>query len=274
MSTTDAPVRVGPARQIQVYSRAELTLFWRYRTAVYFALFPLALAMMGLLQAGTEIAPGVDAGAYFTAGSLMLPPLFLSIMHLTNVVTSRREQFVLKRLRVSGTPATVVFGALIVSVLVVTAVISLVIGVVLLRRYDLAPADPLLVVLPIVLVTVAVSLFSIAFTRLCRNAESAQMICMVPLMLFYLLSGMAFPLASLPDRLADLARFLPGAPGVDIVTSAYFGRDFTGAGDGTRVLAGAELWAAAVPGLLVILAWLVLSAFLVRFVRWDPRGTR
>lgn len=168
------PRQVGALRQTHEFSRAEMTLFWRYRTALYFALFPLVLSLLGMVQEGTETAPGVDAGAHYTVGSLMMAPMFLSIMHVSNLVTARREQLVLKRLRVAGTPPAVLFGAVIVSVVLVTAVVSVIVGVVLFRHFGVVPVAPLLAALPILLVTVAVSLFAIAFTRLCRNAESAQ----------------------------------------------------------------------------------------------------
>lgn len=265
---------VGLLRQTYEFGRTEMTLFWRYRTATYFALFPLGLAMLGIAQAGTDIVPGVDMGAHYTASALMMTPLFLSIMHVTNLVAARREQLVLKRLRVAGTSPVVIFGAIIISVVLVTTVISVIIAIVLYRYFDVVPADPFLAALPILLVTVAVSLFAIAFTRLCRNAESAQMLCMLPLMLFYGLSGLMLPLAAMPDRLADFSRLLPTAPAVEIVTSAYLGRDFIGDGDGTRALAGVELWSAALPGLLVVVAWIAVSAYLARFVRWDPRESK
>lgn len=264
------PRQFGVLRQTYEFSRAEMTLFWRYRTALYFALFPLVLALLGMVQEGTEIVPGVDAGAHYTVGSLMMAPMFLSIMHVSNLVTARREQLVLKRLRVAGTPPAVMFGAVIVSVVLVTAVVSVLIGVVLFRHFGVTPVDPLLAALPILLVTVAVSLFAIAFTRLCRNAESAQMLCFLPLMLFYGLSGLMLPLEAMPDRIAEVARFLPAAAGVEIVTSAYLGRDFVG-GDGTRLLSGTDLWVAALPGLLIITVWIALFAYLTRFFRWDPR---
>ena len=265
---------VGVLRQTYEFTRTEMTLFWRYRTALYFALFPLGLALLGIVQEGADIAPGVDVGAHYTAGALMMTPLFLSIMHVSNLVTARREQLVLKRLLVAGTPPAVMFGAIIASVVAVTLVISVLIGVLLYRHFDVTPAEPLLVVLPILLVTAAVSLFAIAFTRLCRNAESAQMLCVVPLMLFYGLSGLMLPLSAMSDRIADLARLLPSAPGVEIVTSAYFGRDFIAGGDGVQTLTGTDLWVAALPGLLVIVVWIGVSAYLTRFLRWDPRESK
>ncbi|WP_017583480.1 ABC transporter permease [Nocardiopsis valliformis] len=266
--------QVGLLRQTYEFSRAEMTLFWRYRTALYFALFPLVLALLGMVQEGTELVPGVDAGAHYTVGSLMMAPMFLSIMHISNLVTARREQLVLKRLRVAGTAPAVIFGAVIVSVTLVTLMVSVIIGAVLYRHFDVTPVDPLLVALPILLVTVAVSLFAIAFTRMCRNAESAQMLCFLPLMLFYGLSGLMLPLAAMPDRLAEIARFLPAAAGAEIVTSAYLGRDFIGGGDGSRTLVGVDLWVAALPGLLVIVVWIAVFAYLARFFRWDPRESK
>lgn len=269
----DRPRRrpVGALRQTLSLTRAELVLFYRYRLALFFAVFPLAFVLMGLAQAGREVAPGVDSGAHYIAGSLALAPMILAILHVTNVVTARREQMVLKRFRVGGVSAAALFGSITFSVVLVALLLACVGVGLLVGRFDTLPSEPVLVVLPVVLISVVITLFSAAYTRLCRNAEGAQLMSMIPFMVFYGASGLMVPLGVLPDGIAGAMRLFPVAPAAETVTSAYFGRDFFGGADGSEALAGADLWTAALPSVAVLLVWIALSVFLLRYFRWDPR---
>lgn len=265
---------VSPAKQALRLTRTEFTLFYRYRVAAFFAAFPLVFVIVALTLEGNELVPGVDTGAYNLAGMLVVAPMMVAILHVSNVYAARREQLVLKRFRASGVPASAMFGATTLSVLGVAALLTAVSAAILIGHFGVAPADALLVLVAIVLVTVTVSLLAAAFTRLTRNGESAQMLAMVPFFVLYGTSGLAVPLDMVPEGVQVIARLLPAAPGVDIATSAYFGRDFFGGVEGAGPLSGLALWGAAVPSLLVLLAWLALSVYLLRFFRWDPREAK
>lgn len=262
---------VGALRQMLSYTRFEMVLFYRYRLALFFAVFPLAFVILGLAQAGNEVAPGVDSGAHYIAGSLALAPMILAILHVTNIITARREQMVLKRLRVGGTPATAIFGSVTLSVVLASMVLSCVGLALLIGPFDVTPVQPELVAVPIVLTAVVISLFSMAYTRLCRNAEGAQLMSMIPFMVFYGASGLMVPLSVLPDGLASFMRLFPIAPAAEIATSAYFGRDFLGGAQGGQALQGIDLWLSSLPSMAVLAAWVLLSIFLLRYFRWDPR---
>jgi ABC-2 type transport system permease protein len=118
------------------------------------------------------------------------------------------------------------------------------------------------------------SLLGVWITRFARTAESIQLIGFIPLFLLVFAGGAMIPLEFLAERFAQVARFTPLAPLVDLYRAAYFGADFFGG----RVIQAPpldrlELWAAALPSLGVSLAWVLVLCHLVRSVPWTARRT-
>ncbi|MBB4929443.1 ABC-2 type transport system permease protein [Lipingzhangella halophila] len=262
---------INPVRQLLRLTRTELTLFYRYRMALYIAIFPLLFAFIGVMMEGTDVLPDVDTAVHYIAGTLALVAMIVGILHVSNVYAARREQLVLKRFRASGVTPFALFGASTLAVLAVVGLLTVVIGALLAGRYGVWPADPVLVVLPLVLLTVMMGLVGAAFTRFTRNAESAQLMAMLPFMSLYAASGLMVPLESMPDRVADALRLLPMAPAVELVQSGYLGYDLTGGLDEASAATGLELWVAAAPSLGLLLVWLAVSVYTLRYFRWDPR---
>ncbi|PSK98586.1 ABC-2 type transport system permease protein [Murinocardiopsis flavida] len=263
----------GRAAQILRLTRTEFTLVYRYRTALFFIAFPLLFTATGFAQQGRELTQGMDAGAYFICGAMVLAPLFIGLVHVSNVYTARRESLVLKRFRVSGVPPATLFGATLLSVLLLVLLLTAISAGALAFRFDLVPADPLLVVLPILLTTATMVFLGLALTAVTRSAEGAQMISMVPFFLLYASSGQMLPMDMLPDAVARVSTLLPAAPATAAVQSGYFGRDLFGGVDGPAA-SGLELWTAAAPSLGVMLVWLAVSVVLLRYFRWDPRQAK
>ncbi|GAA1070805.1 ABC transporter permease [Nocardiopsis composta] len=258
-------------RQTLRMTRVELLLFYRYRTAAYIAVVPLFLLFPALTLSGQDNPAGIDAGAFYTASVFILTPITLGIMHMPNVYAARRESMLLKRYRVAGVPASALFGATTLAVSAVVAVLCAVIAAVLVGRFGEAPADPVLLALGIALCTVQMCLFGALFTNLARNAESAQMISMVPFLGMLLLSGSMIPVDFLPEAVRTGLSLLPFLPAVDLVRSAYFGQDLFAGAMQAEALGGLGLWAASLPALLVMAVWTAIAAYLLRFFRWDPR---
>ncbi|WP_017592112.1 ABC transporter permease [Nocardiopsis potens] len=267
-----APRRPVPVRrQMLRMTRVELLLFYRYRMAAYIAAVPLFLLFPALTLGGQNNEAGIDTGAFYTAAVFVLTPMTLGIMHMPNVYAARRESMLLKRYRVAGVPPTALFGATTLAVSAVVAVLCAVVAAVLIGRFGETPADPLLLVLGIALCSVQMCLFGAVFTNLARNAESAQMISMVPFLGMLLLSGAMFPVDFLPDGVRTGLSLLPFLPAVDLARSAYFGQDlFSGAAQ-AEAATGLGLWAASLPALAVMAAWTGIAVYLLRFFRWDPR---
>src|SRR5690606_29721087 len=90
----------GGARRVAALARAELRLLVRNRTAMFTAL-ALPIAMVGLLRmsgTGDDAAAGV--GATMTAMMIGFVLLFVVYYNLVSAYVGRREELVLKRLRV------------------------------------------------------------------------------------------------------------------------------------------------------------------------------
>ncbi|KUP96383.1 ABC transporter permease [Thermobifida cellulosilytica] len=264
---------VGVLRQTLRLTRTEFTLFYRYRMALYIAALPVVFLLpLSALPPG-EVLPGVDARAVSIARFFALAAMTVGVMHVSNVYAARREQLVLKRFRVSGVAPAALFGATTLSVLGVVAAQSAAV-VAFLGVAGTLPADPVLLALSVLLVTVVMSLLGVFVARFARNAESAQMLSMVPFLLLLAVSGFIVPVEMLPDPVAAVFRLLPMLPAVELAQSAYVGYDLFGGVEGAHRAAGADLWLAAVPSLLVLAAWVVVAALLTRLFQWDPRGAR
>ncbi|WP_052745706.1 hypothetical protein [Allosalinactinospora lopnorensis] len=79
------------------------------------------------------------------------------------------------------------------------------------------------------------------------------------------------PLEMMPDRLAAALGLLPLAPAVEMIRSGYLGYDLVNGVDEASAITGPALWTAAFPSVGLLLAWLALSVYLLRYFRWDPR---
>ena len=262
---------VSTLRQMLRLTRVEFTLFYRYRMALYIAVLPLVFLFPALSMPEGENAVGVDNGAHYLASVFILTAMTVGIIHIPNVYAARRESMLLKRFRASGVAPVAMFGATTLSVLGVVIALSAVITGVLAAHFGESPHAPVLLLFTTTLSTVLMCLFGLAFTRLARNAESAQIITMAPFLVLLAISGALVPVEMMPDRVADVLSLLPMLPAVDIVRSAYFGLDLFSGPEQATAATGLELWVAAAPSLLVLLAWTGIAAYLVRYFRWDPR---
>lgn len=269
---TDRRPGPGPLRQALRLGRTEFTLFVRYKTALMYLIMPLILLMP---VANMESVPVL--GEYTTTdlalvGTIGAIALFLGLGHPSNVFTARREALVLKRLRVSGVPQTAIFGGVFLVVLLFTLLIAaLVVGGSMALGGSM-PADPVMLVFSVVLGCSAMTLLGLLVTPFVSNAESAQMLSMVPMMALLFLSGSFIPLETMPDTLRQVALLLPVAPTVEMAQAAYVGYDVFGGFEGAERVGFLGLWAGALPNIGVMLVWIVGLALLVRrYFVWDPR---
>lgn len=264
----------GVLRQTLRLTRTELTLFHRYRMALYVAALPAVFLLPLVAGDAGEVLPGIDGVTLALTQFFPLAAMTVGVVHVSNVYAARREQSLLKRFRVSGVPPAALFGATTLSVLGVVAVQSAAVVALLGAVAGTLPAAPVLLVLSTGLTTVIMSLFGAVLTRFARNAESAQMISMVPFLVLLATSGFFVPLEVLPDGVALVLGLLPMAPAVELAQSAYVGYAlFDGTGDAVRAT-GVELWLAAAPSLLVLCAWTAIVLGCLRFFRWDPRSAK
>ncbi|MFJ6299168.1 ABC transporter permease [Streptomyces griseoviridis] len=253
--------RATPGRRLRALARAELTLLGRNRTAVFTALLvPLALpfSVRPALDQLDLKGQGLSVGTVLLTAAIGFAFLFAVYTSLVSAYVSRREELVLKRLRTGEIGDTeILIGTALPSLCVGLAQCVIVaVGCGLLLGTG-APEEPLLAVLGVVLGLVLSAALAAVTAGITRTVESAQVTALPLMFLSMLGSGMAVPLETLPDRLADICRFLPLSPAVRLVQGGWTGR-----------LSGQETLVT----LVIALAWTALAVFAVqRWFRWEPR---
>lgn len=270
--STDRRSGPGPFRQALRLGRTEFTLFVRYKTALMYLIMPVILLLPVLNMESVPVLGEYTTTDLALVGTIGAIALFLGLGHPSNVFTARREALVLKRLRVSGVPQTAIFGGVFLVVLLFTLLIAALIVGGSMALGGPMPADPVMLVFSVVLGCLAMTLLGLLVTPFVSNAESAQMLSMVPMMALLFLSGSFIPLEAMPDTLRQIALLLPVAPTVEMAQAAYVGYDVFGGFEGAERVGFPGLWVGALPNIGVMLAWIVGLALLVRrYFVWDPR---
>ena len=253
-------------------TRTEFTLFVRYKTALMYLVLPLIFFMPLVSTPSVPVFGEFTSHDLSLSGALLGIGLMLGIGHPSNVFAARREALVLKRLRVSGIPQSAIFGSVTLLIVLFSLVLSVLILGTAFALGSKLPHDPVMVLFAVVLGAVAMSLVGLLITPLVRNAESAQMFSMVPMLLLLLTGGVFLPLEMLPEPVRMVAQFLPVAPAAELAQAGYTGYDVFGGYEGAEALGTVALWTNALPAIGVMLAWIVVLSLLVRhYFKWDPR---
>jgi ABC-2 type transport system permease protein len=264
---------VDPRRLLRL-ARLDMKLMWRNRTALFGVVgLPAFFAVMLLVSNGNgNKTAGLDAVLYTGTGDLaffLLPAVF---MNLTSVFTARREELTLKRLR-SGplSDVEVLGGSVLGAVLLYLAQAAVIVVIIAAALGGGLPADPVLMVLGMLLGAAVFALLAVALSGVTPTVELAQLTVMPVLLLSMAASGFMFPLEEMPTAVRAAAQVMPLTPVVEVARTAYLGRDFTSGGD-HGALGLVEGWAACAPALLTLAAWIAVGAWLVRrYFRWEPR---
>ncbi|MFI0367962.1 ABC transporter permease [Actinomadura sp. 1N219] len=265
----------GPAVSLSAMlrvSRLDLTLLWRNRSSLVTVVgLPLVFAGMLVPMKGIDMG-GVDAALLQGTGHLGFFLVFAVLMNLVTVFTARREDLTLKRLRGTALSDTEITGGSVLTATAMYAVQALallvVLGAALGGRF---PADPVLVLAGLAGGVTVFAALAFALSGVSPTAELAQ-VTVLPIMFGCMLGGgVMFPLDDLPGWLAQICRFTPLSPVVEITRTGYFGQDFHdhSAHPSVGILDG---WRAVLPSFAVLAAWAVLGRVLAaRLFRWEPR---
>jgi ABC-2 type transport system permease protein len=256
----------GPLGRTSALAAAEIRLLLRNRTAVFNSVLMPLLIVAAVPALGWGGVSGVGPAVVVSAMGVTL--VFLTFYNLVTTLVARREDRVLQGLRTGElTDAEIVLGTAAPTLMISVGQVALVgIGVAVLGDWS-APTDVVLPVIALIggsALMVALAAASTAFTR---TTESAQITTLPLVLAATAMSGLMFPLTYLPDAVAEIARFLPLTPVLELARLGLIGQTW----DGTGVdLAGA--WSAALLPLAVLAAWLVVGTVAARRVfRWVPR---
>ncbi|MEV6235769.1 ABC transporter permease [Lentzea sp. NPDC051838] len=227
--------------------QAELRLFWRNRMALFNSL------VMPLLIAPALMAADAD-GVPLVIGLVGFVLLMAVYYNLVTTFVARREELVLKRLRVGElTDPEILLGASLPSVVVALgqmALFAMIVGV--LTGISL-PSQPWFLVLGVVGGVCVFVLLAAASSAFTRTVEMAQITSLPVLVACLLGSGLFFPLSVLPSGVASVVRLLPLTPVLDLLRAGWNG-------------------GAVVQPMIVLAVWIGLGIYAVRrWFRWDPR---
>lgn len=266
MSTLATPP-TAPSSLERAWSLAELemSLLWRNKTAVVTAVgFTPVLVVLGVRVFDRL------AGGHLTASLTVLLATFTLLLgsyyNLTTATVARREEGMLKRL----TAGEVSRAEVLVAIAVPHFLLALVQTALAFVGLSLTVGTPNLTYVFLAFLAflggaVMLSLLAFATSGKTRTVESAQLTTMPLLMVAPAFGGLFFPLDVLPDAVRTVAELTPLAP---VVALLRVGLGAAGP-DGTELVAGL---ATTGRPLAVLLAWLVLAAYLARrSTRWDAR---
>ena len=257
-------------RSLTALATAEYLQFRRNKTLIYLGtVFPVGVPIVQFfLQQGhvSEAAREVNAFEVFAVTALLLVQYY-SVLSL---VTTRRGEGVLKRLRTGEAADWQIQAAPAVPGAILTLAGTVLIAVVTYAAGSPAPINPFALVFALAAGLVVFSLLALATSAVTKNAEAAQ-ITAIPVLALTIL-GMASIRTALPDPLVSVVNWTPFAAVSDLISLGVAGRPAT-ATAGTRALDFVGTFGEVGRPLVTLAVWAVLALVLTRrFFSWDQRS--
>jgi ABC-2 type transport system permease protein len=243
---------------------ADLKIFRRNPAALFFtAILPVVFLCLFVGIFGNnrlEEYDNVHASTIYVPSFIALAVVSAGFVSLAMGFTRMRESGMLKRVRATPVPPSIVFagriGTSIVTATIVTAVLMAIGGIVFGVQVPTHTLPGLLSAL--VVGAAAFCALGIAYTRVISSEDAGPAMTNAVVLPLYFVSGVFVPFRTLPDGLQSVAKLLPVQPFVDALQIAF---DPNTAGSG---FAGGDLLKLAIWGV----AGLLLA---VRFFVWTPR---
>jgi ABC-2 type transport system permease protein len=237
--------------------RYEQLSFWRNPQSAFFTfVFPVVvIVIFGAVFNGAagSFFYGLTGLQYYTPTIAALSVLGACYSQLAIVLSTRRQEGILKRLRATPLPAWIYFVGLLAHCVMISIVeVALIIGVGGLYGVPL-PTHWAAILVTLVLGAASFCALGVAVASLIRNAEAAPAVVQFVLFPLVFISGTYFPIHSaVLNRIAGVLPVRPFNEALLGPFAQHTGFDF--------------------PHLAVLLAWGVVGAFVaVRRFRWDPR---
>lgn len=271
MSTITSTPTSSRRRPLAALAKAEYLQFKRNTTLVVMGVgFPVLIPLVTFFI--TRKTQGATAELTATTIELfaLMALLFVQFYSVLSMVTTRRSEGVLKRLRTGEAKDWQIQVAPMVPGAVLTAVGLVVVSTAVFGAGAPLPVNPVLVVAAVAVGIAIFSLFALATSALTKNAEAAQITSMPVMAIAFL--GLSSIRGLFSDGFAKFADRTPFAALSDLLSLGSTGKLAT-APDGTSALDFAATWGAAVAPLAILAAWTILALVLTRkYFRWDDRG--
>ncbi|WP_375486078.1 ABC transporter permease [uncultured Jatrophihabitans sp.] len=267
MTTMQRPAehRRHPLRAL---ATAEYRQFRRNTTLLYLGtLFPVGIPLLTFFVERHASMGGRETSAFELFALIAL--LLVQYYSVLSLVTTRRGEGVLKRLRTGEAADWQIQAAPTVPGAVLTVIGAVIVAAVVYGAGAPAPVNPVALVLAVVAGLVIFSLLALATSAVTKNAEAAQ-ITSIPVITLAVI-GLASIRTVLPDRLATVADWTPFAAVSDLVSLGTAGKPAT-AGKSYIALDFAGTFHHFGRPVATLVIWAMLSLVLARvYFRWDIR---
>ncbi|MDP0398178.1 ABC transporter permease [Tsukamurella strandjordii] len=257
-------------RPLRALAHAEYLQFRRNKTLLFMGtVFPVGTPLLLFFAAGDgpRTALGVANTLEIFALSALLMVQYYSVL---SMVTTRRSEGVLKRLRTGEATDLQILTAPAVPGAVLTLVGTVIVAGTVFAAGGPLPVNPLLLLVALIGGLVIFTLLALATSAVTKNAEAAQ-ITSIPVMVLSMV-GLASIRPVLPEQLGRIADWTPFAAVADLIRLGEAGLA-PGAANDAAALDFAATFAEAGRPLATLVLWTAISVALVlQWFRWDDRG--
>jgi len=270
MITSTRPVEAGRARPLAALAKAEYLQFRRNKTLVVMGVFfPVGISLGLYFVSLGQRAPTAETAALTLEMVALMGLLFVQYYSVLSMVTTRRGEGVLKRLRTGEALDWQILTAPAVPGALVTVASTVVVLAVIYGTGAPAPVNPVAIVLAVLGGIILFTLLALATSAVTKNAEAAQITSM-PVMTLAML-GLGSIRQILPDQLAGLVDWTPFAAISDLVYLGAAGRPAVG--DPADMLDFAGTFGMFGRPVATLAVWTAMALMLThRSFRWDDRG--
>ncbi|MGP5622797.1 ABC transporter permease [Candidatus Corynebacterium faecigallinarum] len=273
-TTPDHPTTGSTVKRFMALARAETLQFVRNKTLlINAAVVPIAFALvMYFVQSGNDEASKVDAAA--TAMEYFLLFALMSVQYYTvlSMVTTRRDEGVLKRLRTGESRHVEILSASSFPGAVLTIVFTVVIAVLLMVLGAPGPVNVVPIIVAVLLGLAVVSGLALVTSGFTKNAEAAQITSLPVMVLLFASMGLFRQLY--PEAVTEVVDRTPFALIFDLAQYGWAGNTMMDriSADGAAPLSSGEVLAETWQMMLILVVWAVVCLWAgAKYVRWDIR---
>lgn len=274
-TTTDrTPTRTGgsPVTRFIALARAETLQFLRNKTLLVNAtLVPLGVATaMFFIFSGDDEASKVEASAMAMEFFLVFALMFVQFYTVLSMVTTRRDEGVLKRLRTGEARDAEILSASSFPGAVLTILFTVVMSGLLMAFGAPGPVNVVPIIVAVVLGLVVVSGLALVTSGFTKNPEAAQITSLPVMALLFASMGNFRQLY--PESVDDVVSRTPFALIFDLVQYGWAGNTTVDRMNEVAPLTSGEMLGETWQMMLILVVWAAVCVWAgARYVRWDVR---
>ncbi|MDN5722774.1 MAG: ABC transporter permease [Corynebacterium sp.] len=273
-TTPDHPTTGSTVKRFMALARAETLQFVRNKTLlINAAVVPIAFALvMYFVQSGNDEASKVDAAATAMEYFLLFALMFVQYYTVLSMVTTRRDEGVLKRLRTGESRDVEILSASSFPGAVLTIVFTVVIAVLLMVLGAPGPVNVVPIIVAVLLGLAVVSGLALVTSGFTKNAEAAQITSLPVMVLLFASMGLFRQLY--PEAVTEVVDRTPFALIFDLAQYGWAGNTMMDriSADGAAPLSSGEVLAETWQMMLILVVWAVVCLWAgAKYVRWDIR---